>query len=187
MSPAWEDICSPTCVERWSTRSRARSCALPAACWACSFAWPAASWAFCWAWSVLLSSGMPLVGPAAVVVSAIHPPHGGFALVCGTGGAREAPAGRGGVDLAAADAVAGVVVVAARDQRRDDRERGEADVQDVVGGVDRDDPEHVVAVDQPDDGHEPVDEPEGQGDDARRPGAAEGRDQQQAGRDVHDV
>src|SRR3954452_15494396 len=116
MSPAWEDICSPTWVERWLTRSRARSCALPAACWACSFAW-----------SVLLSSCMPLVGPAAVVVSAIHPPHGGVAVVGGGGGAREATAGRSGVDLAAADAVAGVVVVPAGDERRDDPKRGEAD------------------------------------------------------------
>src|SRR5215204_1333266 len=49
-------------------------------------------------------------------------------------------------------------VVAARHQRRDDAERGQRDVQDVVGRVDRDDPEHVGAVDQADHRDEPVDE-----------------------------
>ena len=35
--------CSPACVERWSTCSRTRSFAWPAACCAFSCAWPATS------------------------------------------------------------------------------------------------------------------------------------------------
>jgi hypothetical protein len=64
-------------------------------------------------------------------------------------------------------------VVIARDEAAHDAERGERDVEHVVGGVDRDQTEDVLSVDKPDDGHQAVDQTEPECDGAS--GGAPGR------------
>src|SRR3954452_10403966 len=83
--------------------------------------------------------------------------------------------------------VGAAAIVAARHERGHDAQGRQRDVQHVVRAVDRDDPEDVAAVDEPDDRHEPVDEAEREGDDLGRPAAAERRQQDQAREHVDDV
>jgi hypothetical protein len=64
-------------------------------------------------------------------------------------------------------------VVIARDETADDAERREGDVEQVVRGVDRDQAENVLSVDEADDGHQAIDQTEPECDDAS--GGAFGR------------
>src|SRR5215204_160015 len=64
----------------------------------------------------------------------------------------------------AARLVAALVAAVAIGKQADGQSAaGEQHVQDVVGGVDRNDPEHIVTVDQTDDGDESVDRSESEG------------------------
>src|SRR4051794_6047136 len=60
-------------------------------------------------------------------------------------------------------------------------------MQEVVGGVDRDEREDVVAVDEAADRHEEIDRAEAEGVAPRRPGVAPERESEQPGEDVYDV
>src|SRR4051794_27472987 len=77
--------------------------------------------------------------------------------------------------------------VGGRHQTGADPERGDGEVQDVVRGVDRDQPDDVVAVDEAPDRDEQVDGAEAEGEQAGGVGAARERDAGDARQDVDEV
>src|SRR3954454_21834802 len=212
MAPSSRASASPRRSSTWVATSSTRSCSAAKACWS-EAAWATRSvspWSpstrRCAARSRRLRTETTSASSNATSATA---PAASAAMPAGSVRSCTAPEDRrrarvrrsaDGLPPAAAVAVRragplglarggpiGVAVLAARHQPAEDAERAQRDVQDVVGGVDGDDPEHVVAVDQPDDRDQAVDDAERQRHRLGRAATPERGQQQETGQDVHEV